>query len=336
MRIFWTSEFGDSLVIEDDDGTRALVPAGGGDKKHFVGDASLLEPLDVPTTLPGGLRIQLVGVREIALRSGVQPDTVRKWRQRHEDFPPPLVNLAAGPVWSWEAVERWLRTHPATDELESGRRAAPFSRGGQPTPDRPAPSWSPQIASLFTGAADDFRLIAMPQSGADAWPTYIEGYRMAARLVLHRVVRKGSDQDFYVYPLVFLYRQYLELQLKLVVYLGRQLHGGRGRPTTTHSLTALWDAAIEHIARRWPNDATDTSAIRADLAEFDALDRGSYAFRYPVGTSEEPSLPAELQRFNLRAFAQRAEEIGQYLEGASEGLWVHRDWQREMEAEFAP
>lgn len=159
---------------------------------------------------------------------------------------------------------------------------------------------------------------------------------MAAQQVLERIVSTGFDQDFLVYPLVFLYRQYLELQLKLVIYLGRELYGGRSGPMKTHSLAALWDVATGYIRQTWPDDTQDTRQIRADLAEFDALDAGSYAFRYPVGTSQQPSLPANLTRFNVATFAKRAEAIGEYLDGASHGMWVHRDWQREMAAEYAP
>lgn len=174
----------------------------------------------------------------------------------------------------------------------------------------------------------------MPASGDLGWPLYLQGYRMAAHLVLRRTVRTGADQDFLAYPLVFLYRQYLELHLKLVNHLGRELHGGRVAPMNAHSLTALWDGAIQHIRRVWPNDIQDTAAIRADFEEFDSLDRGSYAFRFPVGTTQEPSLPANLTRFNVAAFARRAEEIGKYLEGASEGMWVHRDWKRDLDQEY--
>jgi hypothetical protein len=157
---------------------------------------------------------------------------------------------------------------------------------------------------------------------------------MAAGLIRDEILNTGADQDFYLYPLVFLYRQLLELQLKRVIDLGRQLQGGRARPMTTHSLVALWGVASQHIRRAWPDDDADTGALQSDLAEFDALDAGSYAFRYPVGKGQEPALPPELARFNIRTFAERAEEIGDYLESVSEGMWVYRDWAREMAAEY--
>jgi hypothetical protein len=121
-----------------------------------------------------------------------------------------------------------------------------------------------------------------------------------------------------------------------LIHLGRHLFRGRAGPVKTLSLSALWDWAIRYLRRTWPDDARDSVQIRADFEEFDTLDRGSYAFRYPVGTSHQPSLPENLTRFNVATFARRVEEIGGYLAGASEGMWVHRDWQREMAAEYAP
>ena len=57
----------------------------------------------------------VVGVAEIAARSGRSVSTVQSWRRRHLSFPPPLVELAAGPIWRWADVERWIavRAHPA-------------------------------------------------------------------------------------------------------------------------------------------------------------------------------------------------------------------------------
>jgi hypothetical protein len=49
-----------------------------------------------------------VGVSDIAQRAGVKPDTVQKWRDRHADFPAPVLKLARGPLWEWTDVEDWL------------------------------------------------------------------------------------------------------------------------------------------------------------------------------------------------------------------------------------
>jgi hypothetical protein len=52
----------------------------------------------------------IVDMAEIARRAGTTPGTVRSWRTRHPDFPPPITDLAIGPIWLWPAVEVWLKS----------------------------------------------------------------------------------------------------------------------------------------------------------------------------------------------------------------------------------
>jgi predicted nucleic acid-binding protein len=51
---------------------------------------------------------QLVSVAEIAVRAGRPVNTIQSWRRRHRDFPAPVASLAAGPVWTWPSIERWI------------------------------------------------------------------------------------------------------------------------------------------------------------------------------------------------------------------------------------
>lgn len=51
---------------------------------------------------------ELVGVAEIAARSGRSANTVQSWRRRHADFPRPNLELAAGPIWIWSEISAWI------------------------------------------------------------------------------------------------------------------------------------------------------------------------------------------------------------------------------------
>jgi predicted nucleic acid-binding protein len=50
----------------------------------------------------------LVGITEIAARSGHSANTVQSWRRRHRTFPEPAASLASGPVWEWSSVAAWI------------------------------------------------------------------------------------------------------------------------------------------------------------------------------------------------------------------------------------
>lgn len=111
-RLFWHPEIADGLVLQDATGQFFVVarPLTSDAMRQFIGDRSLLEPIAaLGQQVPGQLGVDVVGVAEIAVRAGVSRNAVQKWRDRHDDFPMPMATLAAGPVWSWEAVERWLR-----------------------------------------------------------------------------------------------------------------------------------------------------------------------------------------------------------------------------------
>ncbi len=73
------------------------------------------QPVEYGTSLTG--ESDLVGVAEIAQRSGRSTNTIQSWRRRHRNFPTPTAQLATGPVWAWPAVLWWIQTRPARAAL---------------------------------------------------------------------------------------------------------------------------------------------------------------------------------------------------------------------------
>ena len=51
----------------------------------------------------------LVGIYEIAQWAGVTPAAVVNWRSRHTDFPSPVSELRAGPVFKSSQIRKWLK-----------------------------------------------------------------------------------------------------------------------------------------------------------------------------------------------------------------------------------
>ena len=66
----------------------------------------------------------LVGVAEIAARSGHSTNTVQSWRRRHRTFPEPAADLASGPVWQWTSVAAWIGAGRRTPRERSVGRAS--------------------------------------------------------------------------------------------------------------------------------------------------------------------------------------------------------------------
>lgn len=110
LRVWFSPDYPAGLVIEETDGSLRRLP----DLTPFDGDRSALQPVRAggEPAFPGEFFMDPVGVAEIAERAAVDVGTVHAWRSRHDDFPPPLAALRAGPVWTWATVERWLRLRP--------------------------------------------------------------------------------------------------------------------------------------------------------------------------------------------------------------------------------
>lgn len=86
---FESAGFGLAAPPAEPEGRRlSEVPAASGDRLPSAGD--------------------LVGVAEIAARSGHPTSTVQSWRRRHQTFPAPAASLASGPVWEWPSVDAWI------------------------------------------------------------------------------------------------------------------------------------------------------------------------------------------------------------------------------------
>jgi hypothetical protein len=100
----------------------------------------------------------------------------------------------------------------------------------------------------------------------------------------------------------------------------------RQRLLKTHSLDSLrgelermfeaygweWDLGIPHYQ--------SLDDFRKTIAEIQAVDAGSYAFRYPIDTKGSASLPSHF-RFNLFEFCEVLDSLFPVLEGAAIGAY---------------
>ena len=66
-------------------------------------DAASTEPVTGP---------DLLGVHEVAALTGRARETIHTHRRRG-NFPPPLVELACGPIWLRSDIQRWIESKRA-------------------------------------------------------------------------------------------------------------------------------------------------------------------------------------------------------------------------------
>ncbi len=141
-----------------------------------------------------------------------------------------------------------------------------------------------------------------------------EGYKEGAALMVERSESAGSTRDVLVFPIIFNYRQFLELSLKyqLATY---------GPPVgvepnwTTHDLAVLWGAFLEMLERYGTPDPDEADPIVGEIIlEFSKIDPASYSYRYPVDRKGNP-LPITYRDLHLPTLAEVMKAVAGYFSG---------------------
>lgn len=201
------------------------------------------------------------------------------------------------------------------------------------------PSWLTRPEKLFEEAADWH--FNVDHAGANL-NIYAVSYRRAAeQLFSHWVTTDRSPPHYALFPLAFLWRQYLELRLKSLVLDAERLHAmGEEVPTSAlqrkrrknpeytpdfpdgHDLLVQWDCIEPALKDLFPR-APETKLARRLLVQFNEVDPLSDGFRYPVGNSKKArgrTLGKLPRLVNLRRFNDVMMSLANVLDGASSHL----------------
>ena len=162
---------------------------------------------------------------------------------------------------------------------------------------------------------EDWHNNAMLGWAHHSWGLYAAGYKDAADALVEALSLRKASLDSVVYPLVFLYRQGLELQLKLILPLARRLAGKEAVEDHKHFLLPLWSELRKLMEQLDPrDDDKELPAIEIFIRQLDAVDPASFAFRYPTTKKGEVSLP-ELRHVNVRHLSEVMDSVFMLLGG---------------------
>lgn len=149
---------------------------------------------------------------------------------------------------------------------------------------------------------------------------YIDGYKLAADLLISNVIETANNQDTLVYPIIFLYRQHIELLLKNIILHGRILQEETPNFPTHHNLMNLWNTVkgIINFALK-KNNTKEIIQITNLLVEFSEIDPQSMAFRYPMDQKGNIHNPT-MKYVNLRKFGEKMIIVSDFLCGVDAEL----------------
>lgn len=118
-------------------------------------------------------------------------------------------------------------------------------------------------------------------AGPDFWCVYADGYKRAAEVL----IESSKNLNIYeintiIFPILFLYRQYVELSLKEVIAYGQYLDSKGSMPDKEHDLKKLWLSARNYIVTYYQS-FDQLSRIERLIYELHDLDPTSQGARYP-------------------------------------------------------
>lgn len=153
-------------------------------------------------------------------------------------------------------------------------------------------------------------------TGEENWYRLAESYKHAGDRLA------GLTKDSFSFamlgaPTLFLYRHYIELHLKSLLIDAGELLDNPQAILPKHYLLSLWDRVRKLLITISPESAGEWfDRANQVIADFDALDSSSFAFRYPVDTSGKPPLPSPLY-IDTRVARRVVAELHILLSGAS-------------------
>lgn len=205
-------------------------------------------------------------------------------------------------------------------------------------------SLPPRSNDVLFGPGADWQANACVNFGMPE-VAYQDGFRRAAYYLAERVCDTGREQDFLIYPIVFLYRHHIELALKSLISLGsflldRKLGEADRRTISRHDLCNLWKLAMPLLNQvcEWSGEGAlppaDLEGIDSYIRQLHAHDPDGQRFRYARTRKQASSLNPALRNINIRDFAIALEKLADYLDALETWFDQLADHKNEMLADY--
>ena len=169
----------------------------------------------------------------------------------------------------------------------------------------------------------DWRMNTCRDMYHDHSELYIIGYKDAADLLVKTVASGQGTADSLIFPIVFLYRHYIELRLKSLLKDGHRLLDREYNEKPGHQLSKLWLNVRDILVEIWPEeDKRQFDAVGSLIEQFEKVDPRSTSFRYPKDLEGNKSVNFDVPRVNLGNLSEVVGAMSIILEGSATGISV--------------
>jgi hypothetical protein len=168
---------------------------------------------------------------------------------------------------------------------------------------------------------------------------YAAAYKEAAEELVQAVLDQRAAADSAIYPILYLYRHYVELMLKEIIYLGEALEKKRtASGHEHHSVDKLWREVRQILERTFPEGQREgTDSVERVVLELAKIDPSGEAFRYPwkrKKTGGGTTWPNSVQ-LNLENLRQVIRGVSALLDGSCDAMDEMLRTQADMDADLA-
>lgn len=163
-----------------------------------------------------------------------------------------------------------------------------------------------------------------------------EGYRMSA-CSLYQEIKKSEwiNRQYLSCTMVFAFRQFLEVRLKELIFIGKRELFDEPNFKITHNLESLFQTYEQEVLLKiYPTfDKSMLDIVRKQIHEFNVIDPKSMSFRYPVGTDLQPNI--SMQNFDIDNFKVVMDRLSNFFDWQLEIIQQLEDYNSEMASEYA-
>lgn len=191
-------------------------------------------------------------------------------------------------------------------------------------------SWPDETTRVFRAGGTIWSLAWNPTTPTQ-WHLYAQGYHDAAEQLYASWQATRGCPDYLIFPMVFLYRHYVELRLKELIQSAASLLSIPTGWPAIHDLDHLWCIVRPRLTEISPKEPTrDIHNVTRLITELSSLDHRSFAFRYPADKNEN-STTSNLEHLDVDNFFHAMRQLATFLDGASMQISVYLDEQGNLQ-----
>lgn len=160
---------------------------------------------------------------------------------------------------------------------------------------------------------------------------YSEGYKEAGKKLWECCINNRFYSNTLIYPLIFNYRQFLELRLKELIIMGYKYLDSEEDFAYEHNLKKLWNTYRNKILPEIENiEKNILDNVERIISQFNSVDPQSTSFRYPFSRGSKKRKSLNRDTIDLDNFKQIMDKLIYFFDWQWEMISHYKDLKAEM------